>query len=160
MAFILKSGIKKKKIKEAPTPEKRDPSAATVDYWRSTIDCRGWNPLLMQSHANTVLECAGVSATDRKRLTAPPTSLQPLTAALGDSLKHWLHLNDAYVHSDSWEACGQIQAVYQAHQMPLGLRRFQMWHYLKLHWSLTFPLIFCLFFSPVLQWFLNRGLFF
>lgn len=30
-------------------------------------------------------ECACVPATGRKRLTAPPTSLRPLTAALGDS---------------------------------------------------------------------------
>lgn len=45
---------------------------------------------------------------------------------------------------DAWTDAGRLPSPTK----PLGSRRVQMWHYLKLHWGLTFPLIFHLFFFP------------
>lgn len=145
MAFILKSGITNQGIidtwKKGPISNEQ---LLTFDHrlqgLKSLTHAESWEHLFRVRWCSSNRQEASDSTTHL--FTGPPDSRS------GWQPRHWQHLNDAGVHSDGWEACGQIQAVYQAHQTPLGLRRVQMWHYLKLHWGLTFPLIFLLFFFP------------
>lgn len=72
------------------------------------MDCRGCSPLLMQSHEHTFLECRWCSSSRQDTSDSTTHLFMALTAALGDSQRHWLQLNDVGVCSDSWEAYGQI----------------------------------------------------
>lgn len=133
MAFIVKSGIKKNQ--RSANTWKRDQGwlLSFEQGLKSLTHAESWKHLCRGCWCSSNRQEASDSTTHL--LTAP-------VSRSGWQPRRWLHSNDAGVHSDGWEACGQIQGVYQAHQTPLGLRRVQVWHYLKLHWGLTSSLIF------------------
>lgn len=152
MAFILKSEErKKKKKKESTNTWKNWPISnkcwlltfyPQLQGLKSLTHVESWEHLFRVRWCSSNRQEASDSTT---HLFTGPDSRS------GWQPRHWLHLNDVGVHSDGWEPCGQIQAICRAHQTPLGLRRVQMWHYFKLPWGRIFLLIFCLFFSFVLQ---------